>query len=143
MTTPPEIRPNEYEAEKASNSYLMSVVVVMFGLPLPIVNLLASIIFYAANRRAGYFVRWHCTQTLVAQVITFFANAAGVYWTISVVFRGREITNSFIAYLITILAFNLIEFIASIYAAVKTRKGTHVSWWFFGPLTDLLVKETI
>ncbi|MBI3006497.1 MAG: DUF4870 domain-containing protein [Ignavibacteriales bacterium] len=132
--------PNEYEAEKASNSYLMSVVVIMFGLPLPIVNLIASVIFYSANRKAPYFVRWHCTQTLVAQVVTFFANAAGVYWTIAVVFGGGEVTNNYIAYIITILLFNLFEFAATIYAAVRTRKGKHVSWWFFGPLTDILVK---
>ncbi|MBI4428650.1 MAG: DUF4870 domain-containing protein [Ignavibacteriales bacterium] len=132
--------PNEYESEKASNSYLMAVVVIMFGLPLPIVNLIASVIFYVANRKAGHFVRWHCTQNLVAQVLTFFANAAGVYWTAGVVFGEREVTNTYIAYIMTLLLFNILEFIAAIYAAVRTRKGKHVSWWFFGPLTEVLVK---
>ena len=26
-------------------------------------------------------------------------------------------------------------------AAAQTRKGEHVSWWFYGPLTDLLVPQ--
>ena len=57
--------PQGYEREAAAHSYLMSLLVVMVGLPLPIVNLLATLIFYLANRHKTYFVRWHCTQALV------------------------------------------------------------------------------
>lgn len=39
-------QPSEDEAEKASNSYLMSLVALIVGLPLPIVNLLATLVFY-------------------------------------------------------------------------------------------------
>jgi uncharacterized Tic20 family protein len=132
--------PDEYEAEKASNSYLMSLIAIMAGLPLPIVNLIASAIFFFSNRRSAFFVRWHCTQALLAQAITLVANAAGVYWTIGIVFGDHLVTNSYIAYIITIVLFNLLEFIATIYAAVRTRKGKHVVWWLFGPVTDALVK---
>ncbi len=133
-------KPDEYEAEKASNSYLMSVIAVMIGLPLPIINLIATTIFYFGNRKSAHFVRWHCTQALLAQGVTVIMNAAGIYWTLAIVFGSHQITNSYIAYLCTIVFFNLIEFIATIYAAIKTRKGEHVVWWFFGPLTDSLVK---
>jgi hypothetical protein len=132
--------PNDYESEKASNSYLMSLVAVMLGLPLPIVNLLATALFYAGNRKGTYFVRWHCTQALLAQAITLALNAAGVYWTLAIVFGNLTVTNHYIAYIITILLFNLLEFIATIYAAVRTRKGMHVVWWLFGPLADTFVK---
>ena len=118
----------------------MALVVIMVGLPFPIVNLIASIIFYFGNRKSPGFVRWHCTQVLLAQGFTLPANAAGVYWTIAIVFRGATVTNSYIAYIITILLFNLIEFIATMYAAIQTRKGKHVVWWFFGPLTDVCVR---
>jgi hypothetical protein len=47
---------------------------------------------------------------------------------------------NFIAYIFTIVVFNLVEFAAIIYAAVNTRKGQHVAWWFFGPLTDALLR---
>jgi uncharacterized Tic20 family protein len=133
-------KPDEYEAEKASNSYLMSVIAIMVGLPMPIINLIATAIFYFANKRSTPFVRWHCTQALLAQAITLGMNVAGVYWTLAVVFGNQSVTNNYIAYVFTILIFNIAEFIATIYAAVQTRKGKHVSWWFFGPLTDLLVK---
>ena len=44
-------KPDDYEAEKASNSYLMSVVAVIAGLPLPIINLVATAIFFLGNRK--------------------------------------------------------------------------------------------
>ena len=115
-------------------------VVLMVGLPLPIVNLIASVIFYFGNRRSAHFVRWHCTQVLAAQILTLAINVAGVYWTLGIVYGNAVVTNNYIAYIITIVLFNLVEFIATIYAAIQTRKGNHVSWWFFGPLTDVLVK---
>ena len=132
--------PDEYEAEKASNSYLMSLIAIMAGLPLPIVNLIASTMFFFGNRKSTHFVRWHCTQVLLAQAVTLVVNAVGVYWTIAVLFGGGRATNNYIAYMVTIVLFNLIEFVATIYAAMKTRKGKHVSWWFFGPLTDAFVR---
>jgi hypothetical protein len=134
-------RPDEYEAEKASNSYLMSVVAVIAGLPMPVINLIATVIFFFGNRKSTFFVRWHCTQALLAQVITVGMNVVGVYWSIAVFFGTYQITNNYIAYVITILFFNLLEFIATVYAAIKTRKGRHVVWWFFGPLTDRMVKR--
>ncbi|MGO9481116.1 MAG: hypothetical protein ACLP05_04980 [Candidatus Kryptoniota bacterium] len=135
--------PDEYEAEKASNSYLMSLVVIMVGLPFPIVNLIASAIFYFGNRKSPRFVRWHCTQALMAQALTLPVNAAGVYWTIAVVLGHKSITNGYIAYIFTIVLFNLIEFIATMYAAIQTRKGKHVTWWLFGSLSDVCVKAAI
>ncbi len=132
--------PDEYEAEKASNSYLMSLVVIMVGLPFPIINLLASTIFYFGNKKSRYFVRWHCMQALLAQGLTLPLNAAGVYWTIAVIFGRTILTNNYIAYILTILLFNLVEFIATMYSAIQTRKSKHVVWWFFGSLADAFVK---
>ena len=43
--------PGEHEAEAASNSYLMSLIAIIVGLPLPIVNLIATFIFYLGNRK--------------------------------------------------------------------------------------------
>ncbi|MGC1242159.1 MAG: DUF4870 domain-containing protein [Chryseosolibacter sp.] len=133
-------KPDDYEAEKASNSYLMSVVAVIAGLPLPIINLVATAIFFLGNRKGSYFVRWHCTQALLSQVTVLFMNSAGFYWTLSIVFGDKTLTNEYIAYMITIVLFNAAEFFATIYAAVETRKGKHVTLWFFGPLTETICK---
>ncbi len=133
-------KPDDFESEKASNSYLMSVVAVIAGLPLPIINLLATVIFYFGNRKGSYFVRWHCTQALLSQLTVLVMNSAGFYWTLSIIFGDKTLHNDYIAYMITILLFNLAEFIATVYAAIQTRKGHHVELWLFGPITQTICK---
>lgn len=133
--------PGEHESEKASNSYLMSLIALIAGLPLPIVNLIATLIFYIGNRKGTYFVRWHCTQALLSQLSVLFINSFGFWWSISILFTEEIITTNYIAYMITALIFNLIEFVATIYTAIQTRKGIHVEWWFYGDLTDLICKS--
>jgi uncharacterized Tic20 family protein len=132
--------PSEHEAEKASNSYLMSLIAIMAGLPLPIINLIATLIFYIGNRNGTYFVRWHCTQALVSQASLLLINSFGFWWTISIIFDSQTINNEYIAFIITALLFNITEFIATIHTAIATRNGKHVEWWFYGSLTHLICK---
>jgi len=134
-------KPGEHEAESASSSYLMSLIAVIVGLPLPIVNLIATLIFYIGNRKSTYFVRWHCTQALLSQISLLLINSFGFWWTISIIFTEETITSNYIAYLIAAIVFNLIEFIATIYTAIQTRKGIHIEWWFYGSLTNLICKS--
>ena len=134
-------KPGEHEAEKASNSYLMSLIAVIAGIPLPIINLIATFIFYVGNRKGTYFVRWHCTQALLSQASLLLMNSAAFWWTVSIVFQDGKISNHYISYMITVCLFNLAEFIATIYSAIQTRKGIHVSWWFYGDLTDAIVRK--
>jgi uncharacterized Tic20 family protein len=133
--------PGEHELEKASNSYLMSLIALIAGLPLPIVNLIATLTFYLGNRKGTYFVRWHCTQALLSQLSMLFINSFGFWWTVSIVFTEETITNKYMAYIFSALIFNLIEFIATIYTAIQSRKGKHVEWWFYGNLTNLICKS--
>jgi uncharacterized Tic20 family protein len=133
-------KPNEMEAEKASNGYLMSLIALMAGMPLPIVNLVATMIFFLANRKAPYYVRWHCTQTLVSQLTLLISNSIGFSWTMAIIFGNTMLTNSYIGYVITILIFNIVEFSFTISAAIRTRKGQHVEWWFWGTVTNLICK---
>ena len=133
--------PGEHEAETASSSYLMSLIAIIAGLPLPIVNLIATLFFYLGNRKSTYFVRWHCTQALLSQLSMLFINSYGFWWTISIIFKEAPITSNYIAYMIAAIIFNLAEFIATIYTAIQTRKGIHVEWWFYGTLTNIICKS--
>ncbi len=135
-----EYQPSDHEAEKASNSYLMSLIALIAGMPLPIINLIASLIFFIGNRKGTYFVRWHCTQALLSQFSLLFMNSFGFWWTISIMFGPETISSKYIAYIITMLIFNISEFIATIYSAIQTRKGIHVKWFFYGNLTNLICK---
>ena len=134
-------QPTEHENEKASNSYLMSLVAVIAGLPLPIINLLATFFFYLANRKSTYFVRWHCTQALLSQMVLLFANSYSFWWTVSILFTDEKATNNYFAYLFTVIVFNVLEIISTIYCAMQTRKGKHVEVFFFGNLTNLICRS--
>ncbi len=132
--------PSEHELEKASNSYLMSLVALIAGMPLPIINLVATFFFYIGNRKGTYFVRWHCIQALLSQLSLLFMNSFGFWWTVSIIFGPETITNKYLAYIITVFFFNIIELIATIYTAIKVRKGQHISWWFYGDITQFICK---
>lgn len=136
-------QPTDSEQERATNSYLMSLVAFVVGLPLPILNLLATLFFYISNRRGTYFVRWHCTQALLSQISVLPINSIGFWWTISIIFRDATFSNAYFSYMLVVLIFNIIEFSTTIYTAIKVRKGVHVSWWFYGPLTDKICPPNI
>lgn len=138
-----DYKPNESEKEKASNSYLMSLVALMMGTPLPIVNLLATLFFFLANRKATPYVKWHCTQALLSQITIFIMNAVAFTWTLRIVFGELYISNSYIAYMITIFFFNLFEFVITIIAAIRVRKGKHMVWWFWGAVTNQLAGDNL
>ena len=133
-------QPSEQEAEKASNSYLMSLIALIAGLPLPIINLIATLVFYLGNKKSAYFVRWHCTQALLSQFSLLLMNSSGFWWTLSIAFGNQYLNSDYIAYIITIVIFNITEFIATIYTAINTRKGIHVEWWFYGTITNLICR---
>jgi len=133
-------KPTGHETEAASNSYLMSLLALMVGLPLPIVNLIATFFFYIGNRKSTYFVRWHCTQALLSQAATLLINSFAFWWTVSILFTDEVITSKYIAYMLSVIIFNLIELVATIYTAVQTRKGKHVDWWLFGTITNIVCK---
>lgn len=136
-----QLLPSEHEAERASNSYLMSLIAIMGGLPLPIINLIATLIFFLANRKGTYFVRWHITQALLSQFFLLPFNSVGFWWTVSILTTPDVISSKYIAYIITIFIFNFIEFVSTIHAAIVTRKGRHVEWWVVGGLTNLICKS--
>jgi uncharacterized Tic20 family protein len=133
--------PDESECEKSSNSYLMSVITVIIGLPLPLVSLITTVIFYLANRKSTWFVRWHCTQAMLSQLYVVIINMCGFTWSLLILFGKPTLTNSFIGFMITLILFNLMEMMMTIYAAIETRKGKHIQFYFFGPLTDSICKN--
>ncbi len=131
---------DEDSAEKSSNVYLMSLFGVMAGLPLPILNLIATIIFFIGNKKAQPIVKWHCIQGMISQFVLFIFNSVSFWWTISILFYKEEITNNYLSYLIFVIILNVVELISTIYTAIKVRKGQNIEWWIYGPLTNLILK---
>lgn len=124
------------EREDGMGAYLMMFAGIAAGLPLPILNLLASIIYWTVNKGKGRFVRFHCLQSLWSQLPTTLLNAGLFYWTIrNFVVDGMEFNEQYWAYLALVAVTNLLYFIFSIVAAVQARNGKMYYFLFFGRLS--------
>lgn len=134
-------KPNEYEAERASNGYLISLIALMGGIAIPVINLAATFFFYISNRSKPYFTRWHCTQVLLSQAVLFLLNSTASCWTLLILWSRHILTDAYIAFLIILLIYNICLFAFTIFSAVYTRKGKHVKWFFYGSLTDIITQK--
>lgn len=153
-TTNQTVYPHEYE--QASNSYLVAVVSVMAGLPLPIINLIAAVGFYLGHRKSTYFVRWHCIQSIIGQAILIPFNTIAFGWTLGIILSIRNIHNAsnvvpeeffwstspaYWLYIMFILFLNIVEFIIVLYTAARVRNGHNVRWAGIATLADMLTSK--
>lgn len=123
------------EKEDAMGAYLMMFAALGAGLPLPIMNLIASIIYFFIQQKNSRFVRFHSMQSLYSQIPTTLVNAGTVYWVLQIyVFEKLGVTDVFIGYVIMAVVLNLIYFVFSIIGAVKARNGKMYYFLFFGKL---------
>jgi uncharacterized Tic20 family protein len=130
-----------YEYESASNSYLMCVVSVIAGLPLPIINVIASVGYYMAQRKSSYFVRWHCIQAILAQAIMVPFNSVAFGWTLGIIINDRQPTLFYGIYLFIIILLNIVEFVTVIITAIRVRNGHNMRWAVIADLTDSLYSK--
>lgn len=131
------------QREAASNSYLMSLVAVGLGMPMPIVNLFATLIFYFQNRKEAVFVRYHCMQALLSQVILSVVNAVHFGWLMSIFFGNQQFEANYIGFMVATVCLNLAEFISNINGAMKARKGQLYSLALVGPLSAVIYQDEL
>lgn len=124
----------ERDKEDAMGAYLMMFAAIGAGLPLPIINLIASVIYYYINKSKSRFIRFHSLQALMAQIPTSLLNAVAMFWGIRVIFFDWEFNDIFKGYLAMLILINLIYFVFNIIAAVKARKGMMYYFLFFGKI---------
>ena len=128
------------EKEDAMGAYLMMFAAIGAGLPLPIINLLASIIYFFVQKKNSRFVRFHSLQSLYSQLPTTIVNAIALFWTLQIFFfHNYEATDKYFGYIIMILLVNLAYFTFSIVGAIKARSGQMYYFLFFGKLCYELV----
>ncbi|MEO9477006.1 MAG: DUF4870 domain-containing protein [Cyclobacteriaceae bacterium] len=135
------------QREDAMGAYLMMFAALAAGLPLPIINLIAAIIYYIVNKNKSRFVKFHSLQSLYSQLPTTLLNAGLVFWTFRILFKdgsfqnGEEFLEGFATvsevywgYVWVVAVANLLYVIFSIIGAVKARKGRFYYFLFFGKL---------
>ena len=130
------------EREDAMGGYLMMFAAIAAGLPLPIINLIAAIIYFYLNKSKSLFVKFHAYQSLISQIPTTLLNAGLVFWSIrlffyqstsfSEVFSTGSEYEIYWGYLIMVGIANVLYFIFSLVAAFKARKGQFYYFLFFG-----------
>jgi uncharacterized membrane protein len=122
------------EKEDAMGAYLMMFAAIAVSLPLPILNLIAAIVYYYVNRKKGRFVHFHLLQSLYSQIPTTLLNIGLVFWTIRIYFFSWELSQMYWGYLTMVLVANVLYIAFSIAAAIKARKGQFIYFVFFGKI---------
>lgn len=125
---------SEREKEDAMGAYLMMFASLATSLPLPVINLIAAVVYYYVNRKKSRFIHFNCLQSLLSQLPTTLVNWILLYWALQIFFfENYEINDYFYAYLGFSVLANLIYFVYSIVAAIRARKGVFMYFILFGP----------
>ncbi len=120
------------QREDAMGAYFMMFATAALGLPLPILNLVAAIVYYYVNRSKGRFVEFHTLQSLYSQIPVTLLNIGLVVWVIINLVKDLGFTEVFWGYLIMAAIANIVYLIFSIIGAVQARKGLFYYFLFFG-----------
>ena len=123
----------EREREDAMGAYLMMFAAVAVALPLPIINLVAAVVYHIVNRRKSRFIHFHSLQSLVAQIPITLLNWCLLGWGIQIWWmKSIELGQMFWIYLGIVVSMNLLYFTFSIVAAVYARKGKLYRFFLIG-----------
>lgn len=123
------------EREDAMGAYFMMFASLAAGLPLPIINLIAAVIYLYINKSKSRFVHFHALQSLYSQLPTSLMNAVLVFWSIRIfILEHFSMSNAYKGYVLTVILANLIYFIFSIIAAIRARKGRFYYFAVFGKI---------
>ena len=120
------------EKEDAMGAYLMMFAAWGAGLPFPLINLIAAIIYFFINKKSSKFVAFHSYQSLLTQIPISIFNAGVIFWVILIFSPYAEDTTPFYVYFVFVVLWNLIYMIISIIACIKARKGHYYYFWVFG-----------
>jgi len=123
------------EKDDAMGGYLMMFAALAVGLPLPIINLIASIIYYNINKKNSRFVRFHTYQAMLSQLPLTVLNAVCVGWALRILVSDEWHPNAiFAGYALMLLVANIVYIVFGIISAVKASKGRMYYYWIFGPI---------
>lgn len=133
---------SQREKDDAMAAYLMMFASWAVGLPLPLVNMIASVVYYAVTRKTSRFVGFHSLQSLLSQLPVSLLNAGAVGWLIGILVTGFHFQPAFFAFLFFSAAVNIAYVVLSIIALVNANKGRfyYMPWFgrvafarFYGP----------
>ncbi len=120
------------EKDDAMGAYLMMFAALGVGLPLPVLNLVAALIYYFLNRKTSDFVGFHALQSLLSQIPVTLFNLAVVIWLVRIVVTDLVFPTPFFVLLAAMGLANIVYISFSIVAMVRARKGLFYYMPVFG-----------
>ncbi len=121
LPQPEEI--SERERDDAMGAYLMMFASLAIGLPLPLLNLVASLIYFLVNRKTSPFVAFHSLQGLLTHIPVTLLNAGVVGWLIGILVSHVGFFAPFFWYLCFTALANIAYIVWTIVAIIQSRKG--------------------
>ncbi len=118
------------ERDDAMAAYLMMFASLAIGLPLPLVNLIASLVYWLVNRKTSRFVAFHSLQSLLSHLPVTIVNAGLVAWTVAAIVGPVRFGPAFFWFLAFTVLLNVAYIVISIVALVHAHKGR----FFYIPL---------
>ncbi len=133
LPQPDEI--TERERDDALGSYLMMFASLAIGVPIPLLNLVASVIYFLVNRKTSQFVAFHALQALLSHIPVVLLNAGVVAWLITNLATHESSWAWFFWYLLFTGLVNLTYIIWSIVALINASKGRFFYMPVFGRIS--------
>lgn len=122
------------EKEDAMGAYLMMFAAWGIGLPLPLFNMVAAVIYHFVNKKNSPFVAFHSLQSLISQIPVSVLNAGLVVWLIIILAGDMIFPTAFFVFLIFAVLCNILYIIFSFIALYWAKKGCLYYMPFFGKL---------
>lgn len=136
------------EKDDAMGAYLMMFAAIGISLPLPVINLIASVIYYVVNRNKSRFVAFHSHQSLITQLPISVFNLIAFGWLIQIFFFNFDAFVEAIeffdyatfptqylylfGFIIFIFLWNSVYMVFSIIGSTKAYRGRFFYMPFFG-----------
>ena len=120
------------ERDDAMGAYLMMFAAWGIGLPLPILNLVAALIYHYVNRRRSRFVAFNSLQSLTSQIPVTLCNVVMVVWAVRNIVLERAFLDPFWTALIVVAVLNAGYVVFSIIGLVNARRGQIFYFPIFG-----------
>lgn len=125
------------EKEQSLAAYLMMFATAAAGLPIPFLNLVASVAYFYFTKTTSRYVYFHSLQSLLSQLPVSLMNSIAVFWAIRIIFFDAVFTDLYKGYLAVVVLANLVYILFSIIAGIKAYKGRMYYFIFFGRISYL------
>jgi uncharacterized Tic20 family protein len=132
LPQPDEI--SDREKEDAMGAYFMMFAALGLGFPLPLINLIASLIYFVIHRRKSRFVAFHALQSLISHLPVAAFNVALIVWLLWILATTTHFASEFFVFLVFVAFANILYIVYCVVALTRARKGQLYYMPFFGRL---------